>query len=129
MRRRTRRDLAKEKFWRHAIERWRQSGLSQYAFCDQEDLTPATFSSWKEIIRQRDEEENEERERAEGIRGRQTTFAPVNVVIDENSACATNHQAKPVAELRIRNLVVLVFAGADRETLQSLLAILKEERK
>lgn len=127
MRRRTRRDLAKEKFWRHAIERWRQSGLSQYAFCDQEDLTPATFSSWKEIIRQRDEEENEERERAEGIRGRQTTFAPVSMVTD--AAEAISHQAKPVAELRIQNLVVLIFAGADRETLQSLLTFLKEVRQ
>lgn len=125
MRRRTRRDLAKEKFWRLAIERWRQSGLSQHAFCDEEDLTPATFSSWKEIIRQRDEEENEERERNEGIRGRQT-FAPVRVAIDGESMGTTNHQAKPVAELRIQNIVVLVFAGADRETLQSLLALLKE---
>jgi hypothetical protein len=50
------RDLEKERYWRNQIASWRISGLSQTAFCRQENLNFHTFSSWTYIIRDRDEE-------------------------------------------------------------------------
>lgn len=37
----------KSSFWEHHIGRWQQSGLSQRAYCRQNDLKPHQFYYWR----------------------------------------------------------------------------------
>ncbi len=43
--------MPREEFWRRALARQRQSGLSVRAFCAAEGLAPATFYLWKRRLR------------------------------------------------------------------------------
>jgi transposase-like protein len=48
------RDAAKEKFWRRMVRRWRQSGLTVRAFCEQYELSEPSFYGWRRVLAQRD---------------------------------------------------------------------------
>jgi hypothetical protein len=50
------RDAAKEKFWRRMLQRWRRSGLTVRAFCEQHELSEGSFYAWRRIIAERDQE-------------------------------------------------------------------------
>src|SRR5271168_5528001 len=50
----SKRDKTKELFWRKAIARQSESGLSQQAFCQKEGLNPNNFSWWKRKISRRE---------------------------------------------------------------------------
>lgn len=50
----SRRDAAKEGFWRRAIARQAESGLSVRAFCRQEELAESAFYSWRRTLANRD---------------------------------------------------------------------------
>lgn len=56
MRSNSKRDAAKEQFWRKAIVRFAASGLSKTEFCEQEGLTLDLLRYWTENINKRDEE-------------------------------------------------------------------------
>jgi hypothetical protein len=38
---------SQQKFWRHHIQAWQTSGLSQRAYCKKNDLKEYRFSKWK----------------------------------------------------------------------------------
>jgi hypothetical protein len=40
----------KSSFWEHHLGRWQQSGLSQRAYCRQNDLRPHQFYYWRRRI-------------------------------------------------------------------------------
>ena len=40
----------KRSFWEHHLGRWQQSGLSQRAYCRQNDLKPDQFYYWRRRI-------------------------------------------------------------------------------
>ena len=48
------RQVAREDLWRARVAAWRLSGLSQAAFCRQQDLAPTDFSWWKHELARRD---------------------------------------------------------------------------
>jgi hypothetical protein len=50
----TRRDGAKERFWRDVLRRQARSGLSVRAFCRHERLSEASFYAWRRTTRARD---------------------------------------------------------------------------
>jgi len=52
----SRRDLAKERFWRDVIGRQRTSGLSIAEFCLRERLSLASFHNWRREIARRNAE-------------------------------------------------------------------------
>ncbi len=133
------RDAEKEAYWRHKLDEWKRSGLSQAAFCRREELNANTFSSWKTIIPERDAEQK--------VNGRSERTAPqekpsfVRVEVDTNDGAQpspsahTNSRAKPLEqppELTVAaELVdskngyrVHIFNGADSSTLSALVAAL-----
>jgi hypothetical protein len=59
-------------YWRRVVERQAQSGLSIAGFCEQEDVSPASFYNW----RRRLAEEADER----------PAFLPLQVRADNGSA-------------------------------------------
>ena len=118
------RDLAKEKFWRQAIARHAVSGLSQQEFCKREGINPNTFSTWKEIIRQRDADGTGVKISAPAKKDMQerATFVPIAVAGVESVAATAPFV---VAELHPSGLVC-ILSGADFDTLRALLTALKE---
>lgn len=44
----------REQIWREVMERWRESGLSQQAFCEQEQIKLTTFGYWRRELKRRD---------------------------------------------------------------------------
>lgn len=51
-----RRDASKERFWRNALKRQANSGLSVRAFCQREQLTESAFYAWRRTVAERNGE-------------------------------------------------------------------------
>ena len=58
---RAKRDPAREAFWRRAIERQAESGLTVRAFCRREKLAESNFYAWRRTIGERDRKAKGER--------------------------------------------------------------------
>ena len=41
-----------EATWRHHIDQWSDSGLSQSAYCEQQDLRLGAFCKWKSRLKE-----------------------------------------------------------------------------
>lgn len=125
MRRAPNRDRAKEKFWRSAISRQIASGLSAAKFCQGEGLNPNTLSTWKQLIKERDEE-NLNAQRAAKAEARtgllQSNFVPIVVPIEPKSQ---EKQSQLLAELQPDG-TLLIFAGVDLQTLAVLIKAARE---
>lgn len=115
------RDKAKELFWRKAVARQVESGLSQNAFCERAGLNPNNFSWWKLEIKRREKEKPAKEIAVQN----QPLFVPVaNAQAGQQDAKATS--AKPVAEIDISTGTVKIFAGIDRHTLHEIFAVFRE---
>lgn len=110
----------KEFFWRRALERYRQSGLSQAEFCKREQLNANTFSSWKKIIADRDLE-------AAAEQGAKADLPFVSVAIPaEVAAVNATQDSVAVAEIDLTRRTVRIYNGATAETLKAILAAVRE---
>jgi hypothetical protein len=128
----SRADAKKERAWRSLLDKWKVSGLSQAEFCRRESLKDWKFSFWKsKLARKGKKAGNSDKDRAQ----RQVEFAPVRVVEAEEGMNSNhgdqgnrsqNEGRGVIAEIAFGGGYVRVFAGADLETLSSLLTALKE---
>lgn len=55
------RDVSKERFWRSALKRQANSGLSVRAFCQREQLTESAFYAWRRTVAERNGEAKPQR--------------------------------------------------------------------
>jgi len=77
----------REAQWRKRVGAWRQSGLSQSAFCRREALAPADFSWWKHELARRDGLSSADRAASSSLVGPQ--FVPLQVTaVQARGACA-----------------------------------------
>ena len=106
------RDPRKERFWRRAIKRWRQSGLTAQAFCTENGLSQASLYAWQRILAQRDAET--------------VPFAQVHLLSDKtNGPCATTDNT--AFELVLANGRMLrISTDFDAPALRRLLPLLEE---
>jgi hypothetical protein len=112
-------DKAKEQFWRKAIERQLQSGLTQPAFCEREHLSLHTFAWWKRQIAQRDLSNLKEAAVAD-----EAIFIPVAHV--SSNAPQISDGTKSIAEIDLVAGVIRIFAGIDRYALHEVIAAFRE---
>lgn len=127
------RDLAKEKFWRATLGRQKDTGLSQAEFCRRENLSENSFSTWKTIIAERDLEVKNKKEKSALRRAaRQAdmhpkadtpSFVPLVLAGAERT---TMKQQGALVEIRLPGAAVLVFPGADAETLRNVMLAFRE---
>jgi hypothetical protein len=117
-RRTTKRDKTKELFWRKAIARQLESGLSQHAFCQKEGLNPNNFPGGNESSNR-----DSERATKDPVFENQTAFVPVAHVQDSDQK---DESTKPIAEIDLSTGVVRIFAGINRHALHAMLAVLRE---
>jgi hypothetical protein len=105
----TRRDPAKELFWRQVVTRWRGSGLSVRAFCARESLGEPSFYVWRRELARR---------------GRGDGTAPLLVPVKVVEAQAPGAIPGAIEVMPREGLVVRVRAGFDADTLRAVVAVL-----
>ena len=107
------RRASKEQFWRTVLRKWRDSGLSVRAYCEDHDLAEPTFYAWRRIIAERDAT---------------VRFVPVQVVPEAGAAAPSNNAPAALELVLGAGRVLRVGRGFDEPTLKRLLALLEEGR-
>lgn len=123
MARRGQRDLAKERLWRRLVSGWRRSGLSIRDYCDQQQVSEASFYAWRRTLAARAAAAG--RSRAPAARVGEAAhatpvFVPVHVVPPP---------VKPAAAIDLvlgNGRVLRLGPGFDPQVLRQLLALLEE---
>ena len=122
-------DRYKEQFWRQMFARWRASGLSIAAFCEEAGLSQENFYRWRRVLRKRTSQSDQQR---------------LPQAVDETTEKAVTAIARPlplfvpltvesivaaaVLEVVVRGgRVIRVPAGFDAPTLAQVLAVLEEQ--
>jgi hypothetical protein len=117
MKKQTRHDVA---FWKRQLEQWRTSGLTQEAYCRQQDLSFTTFARYRNRI-------NRERKAQTGAG---VSFVPVAIKAESRAPIATPNErqhsaAKPI-EIRLGNgRSVLTSGGFDDAELKRVIRLLE----
>lgn len=109
----------REQFWQKAVARFVTSGLSEEAFCTQEDFFPPTFAYWKSQVLQNIE--------AKEATEQHQTFVPL--IVAEQAPRAAEERRNSVAEIVFSRGSVLLFGGIDLETAITLLRAVTEVRE
>ncbi len=104
----------KEQFWRTTLRRWRGSGLSVRAYCEQHELAEPTFYAWRRSIQEQD---------AAAVR-----FVPVQVVPEPRSQAPADDSAGALELVVVGGRRLRIGPGFDAPTLRRLLALLEEGR-
>ncbi len=144
------RDPEKEKYWREVIARWQASGLSKSQFCAQENIKMASFCNWVSIIARRDIEarreaaqeqlqKRREQKRKSRQKKRSTDFVEVKLGAKKTppptsestfvpvfAVPARPRKEEPVVEIRLHLATLVVFAGANTETLRAVITACRE---
>jgi transposase len=108
------RQAGKERFWRTRVRRWRSSGLSVRAFCEEHGLAEPTFYAWRRILAERD---------AAAVR-----FVPVQVASEPSPQLTAADSAASLELVLGAGRLLRVGPGFDESTLRRLLALLEEGR-
>ena len=105
----------KEQFWRDAVQRWRQSGLSVRDFCSAKNLSEQSFYWWRRTLAARDQHRAATTPARTPRAGNQPLFVPVGVVPSSTLELVLGHDR-----------IIRVPTGFDAATLRQLLAVLEE---
>lgn len=115
---RTRRDPAKERFWREVIQRQQKGGLTVSAFCVAEGLKDWSFHWWRRELAKRDREKSAAK--ADSKPKDVPSFVPVQLVPEREAI-----QASSTIEVVLNSgQRVLIPAAFDPQSLDSLLTVL-----
>lgn len=117
----SKRDLAKERFWRKAIARLATSDMSAAQFCKQEGLDPDLLRYWRGAILKRDAagEAAVPEEAAAGSR-------LVPVVVTGHDYRQPGTRQMPVAEIIFDGGSVSLFNGITIDTVRALLLAVRD---
>ena len=105
------RRASKEQFWRAALRKWRSSGLSVRAYCEEHGLAEPTFYAWRRTL-------------AEGDAA--VCFVPVQVLAEPRAQATTDGAAGGLELVLDAGRVLRVGPGFDGPTLKRLLGLLEE---
>lgn len=116
-------DKAKELFWRNAVARQIESGLSQNAFCAREGIAASSFSSWRTELVRRDNQRSAKEPAADSL----PIFVPLsqpNADVDLTFINPTSTAA--IAEIDLATGAVKLFSGIDQHSLRDIFKALRE---
>ena len=126
----SRRDPARQRYWRTLLDEQRRSGLTIEAFCQSREVASSSFYYWKrELVKRTTDRQPAERAR-EAASNRTTTSSPrfLTVQIEEQPQ-NTPPQASSQLELVLASGEVLRIAtGFDPNTLAQVLGVLRGGR-
>jgi hypothetical protein len=117
------RDAAKEKFWRRMVRRWRHSGLTVRAFCEQHQLSEASFYGWRRVLARRDQETAPPGAAVSGAV--LPAFVQVEVAAGRSVPGDSDAAAEGI-EVVVRGRVVRLRRGFDAALLRQVLRVLEE---
>jgi transposase-like protein len=107
------RDVQKERFWRKMIRRWRTSGQSVRAYCQQYGLIEANFHAWRRTLATRD--------------AAALPFAAVGVLPEAVLGVPAVAVSGAVELVLANRRVLRIDPGFDEATLRRLLPLLEED--
>jgi hypothetical protein len=110
----------KERFWRKNLALLTESGLGQAEFCRRHDLNQNTLSWWKREINRRDETKS-----TTGARAKPIPFVPV--VSDGIQLFSTEKRDElelPIVEIDLERKTVRIFKSVGSENLRALVSAL-----
>jgi hypothetical protein len=135
----SRRDPAKERFWRNTLQRQEATGLAVGEFCAQHNLAETAFYSWRSEIRRRDREAGSKTFSAELARSAKRRSSEPEVRAQKahplkKRAAVEHPKFLPVAVTGIATVSLLEIAlpsgvvlrigrDCDRKTLRTVLAV------
>lgn len=107
----------------------RQSGLSDYQWCEKNGIYPGTFYNWVSKLRKSGYTFPESEARSNAIPARQdvvkvdvVSCQEPSPVIEQNVSLAITQETSPVvAELLIGDITLRLFNGANEQLIQSVL--------
>ena len=107
----------------------RQSGLSDYQWCEKNGIYPSTFYNWVSKLRKSGYTFPESEARSNAIPARQdvvkvdvVSCQEPSPVIEQNVSLAITQETSPVvAELLIGDITLRLFNGANEQLIQSVL--------
>ena len=107
----------------------RQSGLSDYQWCEKNGIYPGTFYNWVSKLRKSGYTFPESEARSNAIPARQdvvkvdvVSCQEPSPVIEQNASLAITQETSPVvAELLIGDITLRLFNGANEQLIQSVL--------
>ena len=109
------RDANREEFWRQAVQRRADSGLTIEEFCAREDLKPTTYQYWQKAIRHRDDQRPLRPTKLDA----EPTLAAVQLVDDQSGAATV--------EIVVQNgYVVRVGQQATSDQVRRVLQVVRE---
>ena len=120
----SKRDLAKEKFWRKAIVRFSTSGLTKSQYCKQEGLSEDLLRYWTRAIAKRDEERRSAESWEDKVSDKM--FLPVVVAEQKTNDRLPGTQHMVVAEIVVAEGSVRLFNGITTDTVRALWLALRE---
>ncbi len=126
-RKKGRRDLAKERFWRQTIRRQRKSGMTIRAFCEAESLEAWSFSWWRRELVKRDREKQPSRRDSVKPAPKQkepSPFLPVQLMPDQPEPRATTG----VEVILPAGQTIRVASGFDPQVLDAVLHVLEQRQ-
>jgi hypothetical protein len=116
------RDLAKEFFWRKALERFAASGKGRAKFCAEEGLSADLLVYWTKAIHERDTAVAGKKLAPSQI----TPEAFVPITVTDHSNHQSDKQHRAVAEVVFADGSVFLFKGVDSAMLKALFQALRE---
>lgn len=102
---------AKQKYWQNHIKGWKESGLSQAAYCEAQSLAIQTFGYWRRKLKVSGEEAR-------------PRFFPLAVMASHSSATASRARIK--LTLQEQRFSIEVDDDFSANTLQRLIAALEQ---
>ncbi len=116
------RDLAKEQFWRKAIERFAKSGKSRVQFCKDENLKSDNLVYWSKAISQRDAAAKQSEVRS--AQDEPGLFIPLSLAGQDKLEVGQGNQV--IAEIVISGNSLFLFDSVKLPALRNIFQALKE---
>lgn len=114
---------SKFQFWSRLSKKWERSGLVQAEFCKQENINLKTFGKWRQIVKSNITRKKIFKNDKQDISHNQLKFLPIT--ISTTSENADLYLPQFAAKIKINQLELQIFNGANYETLKNLLLALE----
>ncbi len=114
---------SKLQFWSKLNKKWECSGLAQAKFCKQENINLKTFGKWRQIVKSNLTHNKISKSSQQDISHNKLKFLPVT--ISTTSERTDLYLSQLVAKIKINQLELQIFNGAEYETLKNLFLALK----
>ena len=104
--------MDKEVYWKNLIKEWKNSGLSQAEFCQQNKIAQSNFFNWRKRLQEK------------GVDLPRVLLAPVSIKQEEPKRVKPTFSSAPIVLLLKNQVRLEITAHTDKLALKRLLEVL-----